>query len=75
MALRDLLIAIAEGWPAYRALHTTRKDHPEYELVVRSLPRELDRRTSSMGSPLRNPLGQHLRPKPSAGPWARPESF
>src|SRR5262245_60438413 len=42
MALRDLLMDIAEGWPSYRGLHTTRKDHPEYELVVRSPPRELE---------------------------------
>ena len=41
MALRDLLRDVAEGWPSYRRLQTTRKDHPEYELVVRTVPREL----------------------------------
>jgi hypothetical protein len=41
MAMRDLILRIAAGWPAYRQKERVDKDDPIYVLVVQKFPQEL----------------------------------
>lgn len=43
MALREQILRIANGWPAYRDIRTTDSDHPIHRLVTEVFPAELAR--------------------------------
>lgn len=58
MSIRELLLEIRAGWPAYRAIGTTAKENIEYQRVVTQLPELL--------RPL-CPPDSHLRVQGSTG--------
>ena len=67
MALRDLIVSIAEAWPAYRETRKVDEGHPSHRLVTKDFPRELVRL-----APKRHPFihyGSCGLGNISAAPW------